>query len=154
MTDIAALLDSNVVIAILAPAHPHHAASHALLTMPDAPRYAVAAHSYAESYVTLTRLGGGAPLAFSSAQAWAALETVRRRTALFGLTPAQSLDAVRDFAASAGIGARLYDRLIGEVARVNGIPTIITWNTRHLGHLVGLFPSLRVLTPKAWLEAA
>lgn len=151
MRPIAALLDSNVIVAILAPKHEHHAASHLLLAAPAEQRYAVAAHSIAESYVTLTKLSGGAPHGFMPAQAWTALETVRLSMNLLGLTPAQALDAVRDFAASGGTDARLYDRLIGEVARVNGIPAIITWNTRHLA---SLFPALRVLTPAAWLEAA
>lgn len=150
MSPVAALLDSSVVVAMLAPEHGHHAASFALLGKPNSPRYAVAAHSFAESYVTLTKLSGGAPQAYTPGEVWAALETIRLSMDLLGLTPAQSLDAVRDFAASGGIGARLYDRLIGEVARINGIPAIITWNTRHLA---GLFPCLRVLTPAAWLEA-
>lgn len=139
-----ALLDSNVIIAMLAEAHEHHAASLALL-VEDRGRFAVAAHSYAEAYGTLTRRGDRAPFRFSPAEAWAALESVRAVTMLIGLTPAQSFDTVRRFAAEGGIGARLYDRLIGEVAVVHGIGTIVTWN---LGHMRGLFPEVAVVAPR------
>jgi predicted nucleic acid-binding protein len=64
-----------------------------------------------------------------------------------GLTPAQTFEATRRYAASGGIGARLYDALIGEAAVLHGIPDIVTWNT---GHMRGLFPNLDVLTPEAF----
>ena len=55
-----ALLDSNVVIAMLAEEHEHHAASVALLSGDQRPEFAVAAHSYAEAYITLIRRGARA----------------------------------------------------------------------------------------------
>lgn len=139
-----ALLDSNVLIAILAEAHEHHAASLDLLTGKRA-EFAVAAHSYAEAFTTLTRRGDHGPFRFSSEEAWAALESIRAVTALVGLTPAQTFDAVRSYARSGGIGARLYDKLIGEAAVIHEIPSVITWN---VGHMRGLFPALNILTPK------
>ncbi len=138
-----ALLDSNVVIAMVAEAHEHHAGSLALL-VEERGRFAVAAHSYAEAYGTLTRRGDRAPFRFTAAEAWAALESVRAATTLIGLTPAQSFDTVRRYAADGGIGARLYDRLIGEVAVVHGIETIVTWN---LGHMRALFSEMTVVSP-------
>ena len=107
-------------------------------------RFAVAAHSYAEAYSTLTRRGQHAPFRFSPEEAWAALESVRGVTSLVGLTAAQSFDAIRSYAQAGGVGARLYDRLIGEAAAVHGIPAIMTWNA---GHMRSLFPALRVMTP-------
>ena len=148
MTVAVALLDSNVVIAILAEAHEHHAASLALLTSPLR-RYALAAHSIAEAYTTLTRQGGHAPFHFTAAEAWAALESLRAVTALIGLTPSQTFDIIRSYADKGGVGPRLYDALIGQVAVVHGVPTIVTWNTRHM---VGLFPELDVATPPSFLE--
>lgn len=139
-----ALLDSNVLIAILAEAHEHHAASLDLLRGKRA-EFAVAAHSYAEAFTTLTRRGDHGPFRFSSEEAWAALESIRVVTALVGLTPAQTFDAVRSYARSGGIGARLYDKLIGEAAVIHEIPSVITWN---VGHMRGLFPALNILTPK------
>ncbi len=48
------------------------------------------------------------------------------------------------FARTCGIGARLYDLLIGETAIMHGISTIVTWN---VSHMRGLFPTLNVATP-------
>lgn len=112
--------------------------------------FAVAAHSYAEAFCTLTHRGEHAPFRFTSAEAWAALESVRAITALVGLTAAQTLDAVRDYARTGGTGARLYDRLIGEAALVQAIPVLITWN---VSHMRGLFPRLTVCTPKDYAQA-
>lgn len=148
MTVAAALLDSNVVIAILAEAHEHHAASLALVTEGDAAAYAISAHSYAEAYSTLTRRSDHAPFRFSAEEAWAALESLRAVTRLVGLTPSQTFDAVRAFAGKGGVGARLYDALIGQAAHVHDIPRIVTWNTRHMR---SLFPDVNVLTPHAFL---
>ncbi|MEP7005977.1 MAG: PIN domain-containing protein [Sphingomonas bacterium] len=142
-----ALLDTNVVVAMLIEAHEHHGASLALLTAGDGVRYAIAAHSYAEAYSTLTRLGANAPFQLTAEEAWAALESVRAVTALIGLTAPQSFEAIRGYAQGGGIGARLYDRLIGEAAVAHDIPTILTWNVRHMR---GLFPGLSVLTPGEW----
>ncbi len=148
MTVAAALLDSNVIIAALAGVHEHHAASLALFTQGSA-SYAVAAHSFAEVYATLTRRGDHAPFRFTAEEAWAALESLRAVTVLIGLTPAQTVETVRTYAADGGIGARLYDALIGETAAVYDLPAIITWNTRHMA---GLFPRLDIVTPAAFLR--
>jgi predicted nucleic acid-binding protein len=144
------LLDSNVLIAAVAETHEHHAASIALFLGGRALRFAVAAHSYAEAYSTLTRRGGPAPFGFGPGEAWAALESVRAVTDLAGLTPAQTFDAVRRCAGDGGVGPRLYDRLIGEAALAHGLQRIITWN---LGHMRGLFPALAVASPTEVLSA-
>lgn len=104
----------------------------------------VAAHSYAETHSTLTRRGPHSPFRFTAEEAWAALASVRVTTQLIGLTPAQTFETVRNYAAAGGVGPRLYDRIIGETAVVHGIPTIVTWN---VGHMRGLFPALNVRTP-------
>jgi predicted nucleic acid-binding protein len=145
-----ALLDSNVLVAMLAEAHEHHHASLAIVLGDPRPSFAVSAHSYAEVYSTLTRRGAHAAFRFTAEEAWAALESVRAITALVGLTPAQTFDAIRSYAQAGGVGARLYDRLIGEAAVAHDIKTIVTWN---IAHMRGLFPSLAVLTPKHFLDA-
>jgi len=139
-----ALLDTNVVIAMLVEEHEHHAPSLALLTDSGGARYAVAAHSYAEAYSTLTRIGPSAPFQFTPTEAWAGLESVRAVSALIGLSASQSFEAIRGYAQDGGIGARLYDRLIGEAAVAHDVPMIMTWNVRHMR---GLFPGLSVVTP-------
>jgi predicted nucleic acid-binding protein len=138
------LLDSNVLIAVLAEAHEHHEASIGIFIDGTGFRFAVAAHSYAEAYCTLTRRGGPAPFGFLPQQAWDALESVRAVTDLVGLSAGQMIDVVRRYARDGGIGARLYDRLIGEAALIHGLPRIVTWN---VGHMRGLFPGLVVVTP-------
>lgn len=142
-----ALLDSNVLIAMVATDHEHQAASVALWTEPASERFAIAAHSYAEAYSTLTRGGRRGPFGFSPQEALAALDSVRAVTMLIGLTAAQTFDAMRDYARTNGVGARLYDRLIGEAAVMQGIGVIVTWN---VGHMRGLFPNLVVMNPKAY----
>jgi predicted nucleic acid-binding protein len=140
-----ALIDSNVLIAILAEAHEHHRPSLDLLADGQETQFAIAAHSYAEAYNTLTRRGERGPFQFTPEEAWAALESVRAVTSLVGLTPAQTFDAIRGYAQGGGIGARLYDRLIGEAAVAHAIPRIVTWNA---GHMRSLFPDLTISTPK------
>ena len=145
-----ALIDSNVLIATLVEAHEHHGPSLSLLARGADARFAVAAHSYAEVYSTLTRRGGPAPFRFTPEEAWAALESVRAVTGLVGLTAAQTFDAIGSYVRSGGIGARLYDRLIGETATAQGIASIVTWN---VGHMRGLFPNLTIATPEEWAIA-
>jgi predicted nucleic acid-binding protein len=140
-----ALVDSNVIIAALAGDHEHHALSADLFDPIRGHILGVAAHSYAEAYSTLTRRGTHAPFRFTAEEAWAALESVRTVTQLIGLTPAQTFETVRSYAGDGGIGARLYDRMIGEAVVANGIPAIVTWN---VGHMRGLFPTLDVRTPR------
>jgi predicted nucleic acid-binding protein len=140
-----ALLDSNVLIAIVAEAHEHHPASLGLVIGGGSEEFAVAAHSYAEAFSTLTRRDKHGPFRFSATEAWAALESIRAITTLVGLSAGQLFDATRHHAQSGGIGARLYDKLIGEAALVHGIPALLTWN---VGHMRGLFPDLIVSTPR------
>ncbi len=146
-----ALIDSNVLIAMLAEAHEHHGPSLGLLIDGRASQFAVAGHSYAEAYNTLTRRGERAPFQFTPEEAWAALESVRAATSLIGLTAPQTFDAIRSYAHGGGIGARLYDRLIGEAAVTHAIPQIVTWN---VGHMRSLFPKLTITTPKDFIVAS
>ena len=74
--------------------------------------------------------------------AWAALESVRAATTLLGLTAPQTFDPIRSCSQAGGVGARLYDRLIGEAALAHGVPAIVTWN---VGHMRNLFPTLQVV---------
>lgn len=136
------LVDSNVVIAAIASAHPHHLPSAVLLQQPAG--LAIAAHSYAEVFAQLTRQGPSAPVGLTAGEAWAAIEALTMGIAIVGLTPAQTLESVRQYASMGGIGARLYDWLIGRAAVEAGIKVIVTWNVRHMR---GLFPDLDLMTP-------
>lgn len=139
-----ALLDSNVIVAALAEDHVHHEASAALFASDRPRRFAVAAHSYAECFVTLTRRSTSSPFHWPPDEAWAALQDIAAGTDLIGLTPAQTVDAVRVFSEEGAFGARLYDRLIGEAAVRHRIDRILTWN---IAHMRSLFPDLVVQTP-------
>lgn len=79
------------------------------------------------------------------------MESVWSITQLVGLAPAQTFETVRSYASDGGIGPRLYDRMIDEVAVVQGSATIITWN---IGHMHGLFPTLAAKTPRDYLQVA
>lgn len=63
----------------------------------------------------------------------------------------QQIEAIRRFAELGGVGARVYDYLIGQVAVVHTIPLIVTWNVKHF---TLLFPMLRIATPQTILEEA
>lgn len=138
------LLDTNVLISAVDAAVPGHAAVLSLLLDYPPFSWAIAAHSYAEGLNTLTRTSRGAPFKYLPLDAWRALATLKPRTLLVGLTPEQTLDAVRVYAEGGGIGPRLYDHLIGRAAVVAGIGTIVTHNGVHMR---GLFPKLTVVAP-------
>lgn len=144
---IEALLDTNVIVAALADDHNDHRSSVVLLFDGAAPRFAVTAHVFAEAYNTLTRRGGAASFGWTPDRVMNALDTVRARTVLVGLSPEQTYDTVRDYASAGGVGPRVYDKLIGQAAVLHGIPAIISWNVRHMR---GLFPELDVRTPDEW----
>ncbi len=74
----------------------------------------------------------------------AQIENLRLLVDLIALTAVQVFDGIRGYASEGGVGPRLYDKLIGEVAVVHGIGAIITWN---IAHMRGLFPSLNVVDP-------
>lgn len=150
MTAFEALLDSNVLVASVVITHEHREPSAELLLGGRPRRFAFAAHSMAEAFVTLTRAGGGAPFQIAPSDALALLDSVRAVTGLVGMTPPQLVEAVRQYATRGGIGPRLYDALIGATAVAHAIPAIITWNTRHLS---GLFPDRQVVTPAGFLAA-
>jgi predicted nucleic acid-binding protein len=144
------LVDTNVIVAAVAEAHAHHAPSLALFAEDPPYTLAVAAHCYAEAFTTLTRRGEHAPFHWPPGEAWAALESVAAATRLAGLSPAQTLEAVRDFAAAGHVGARVYDHLIAHAAQKAGAKVLVTWN---VGHFRNAIAGLEVWTPTMVLAA-
>lgn len=142
------LIDTNVIVAALAEAHEHHESSLALFAAAPPLSLAAAAHCYAEAFTTLTRRSEHSPFRWPPGEAWAALESIAAVTRLVGLTPAQSFEAVRDYAAAGNVGARIYDHLIARAAQAAGAATLVTWN---VGHFRGLVDGLDVRTPTAVL---
>jgi predicted nucleic acid-binding protein len=143
-----ALIDTNVIIAALDEVHLHHADSATLIQEGNGQRLCVAAHSYAEAFSTLTKRSERAPFGWSAAEALKGLESIAAITELVGLTPPQTLEAVRLYGRSEGTGARLFDFLIGRAAVLAGTDTIVTWNARHFR---SLFADRRVETPTEYL---
>ena len=148
MSDGRRLLDTNVLVAAVAVGHMHHTPSLAVIETfrPGTGRGSAfaAAHSYAEAYNTLTRLGPRGPFKLPPVAAALALHELGATMQLIGLTPGNTIGIVEDFARMGGIGPRLYDSLIGRTAMAAGIDTVITWN---VAHFTSLFPRMRVLTP-------
>lgn len=136
------LIDSNAIIAALASEHEHHAPSRDLIFRIADLRFAVAAHSYSEAFNHLTKPRGLFRRRPETVRD--SLTALRANSRLVGLTPQQTLAAIGRFAELGGVGARLYDYLIGECARRSGLGRLITWNTAHMR---GLFPDLEVMTP-------
>jgi predicted nucleic acid-binding protein len=143
------LIDTNVLVAVSHADHIHHEESKSMVGRIGTARQVISLHSLSEFYNIATR---PFPRGLGSAPA-----TVMRMLAAFeaqhdilSLTPDQHIDAIRHYAASGGIGPRLYDYLIGYVAVVHAIPSIITWNVKHMAPL---FPASDVVTPTQFIAA-
>ncbi len=143
------LIDSNVLIATATSDHIHNDPSARLLEAAGEQEFATSIHCLSEFYngTTRTRFNGGGAL--TPRQALLALTAMEGAMEVLALSIADQRNALTRFGTLGGIGPRIYDFLIGEVALIHGVDTIITWNTRHF---VPLFPSLRILTPAQYLE--
>lgn len=135
-------VDSNVWIAALVAEHVHNAAARRFLRGSPASSLATAAHCLSEAYSQLTRASG--PFCFDPRDAAEQVQLVAANVTVHSLSAAQTRDAIQRFAATRGIGPRLYDYLIGATAVAHGADTVVTWNVRHFAPL---FPHLRVVTP-------
>lgn len=141
------LVDSNVFVAAISLTHIGHTDAITFLNADNSPPLMIAAHSHAEIYVTLTKRSGPAPILLDPIVARDALADLARITRVISLSPSATVDAVQRFA-SIGIGARLYDYLIGRTGVLHGAAAIVTFNT---GHMRALFPNVAVHTPAEWL---
>ncbi len=141
------LIDSNVIVAALVGNHPHNKAALGLLGLDPLPPMMVAAHSYAEAFVTLTRRSGPGAYGIDATRVRNLLYDLQRSTKMVAMTAEQTIDSIRRFA-DIGIGARLYDYLIGRTGVLYGATAIVTFNT---GHMRALFPQVAVQTPGEWL---
>lgn len=126
----------------------HHEASRLALERTDNASIVVASHSLAECYNQLTR-GGSKSYAFHPIDAARAMSDRAARVSVRSLSSDQLVRSLSQFAGLGGRGPRLYDFLIGQVAALNAIPMIVTWNTPHF---TPLFPQLRIVTPTELLE--
>lgn len=141
------LVDSNVLVAAISFTHINHREALAFLNADDLPPLLAAAHSHAETFVSLTRRGGPGPIAIDPEVAQAAIVDLARTIQTVAMSAIQTVEAVERYA-RIGIGARLYDYLIGRTGLLYGAKAIVTFNT---GHMRTLFPTMQVLTPGEWL---
>jgi predicted nucleic acid-binding protein len=141
------LIDSNVLVAALDQDHVHFAPS-ALLIERVRHSAVIATHSLAEAYNHLTRERPIGPVA-SPALVTTAVRTLAAASICRALNHDETVTAIDSFAKQGGRGARLYDYLIGQVAILEQVDALATWNVRHF---TALFPTLRVLTPADYLE--
>lgn len=127
--------------------HSSHADAIAFLNADNLPSLTIAAHSHAEIYVALTKRSGPAPILLDAIVARDALADLARITRVISLSASATVDAVQRFALI-GVGARLYDYLIGQTGVLHGAAAIVTFNP---GHMRALFPTVAVHTPAEWL---
>jgi predicted nucleic acid-binding protein len=137
-------IDSNVLIAAAVPEHPDGEASGAALDSLTRP--VVTLHALSEVYNTLTK---ARIYAVSPLQAARLIDQYARQCQVVELGSTQHLAAIQNFASFGGIGARLYDCLIGTAVVAVGASTLVTLNVKHF---VPLFPTLTILTPAQYLE--
>jgi predicted nucleic acid-binding protein len=143
------LIDSNVIIAHLDMDHRQHHASRAVFMALDDAQIMLASHSLSEVYNKMTR--GLTTEAFAPKQTALVLRHLAQRVTVRALTFAETLNAIQAFAGIGGRGARLYDFLIGQVAILEGVRELVTWNTKDFAPL---FPDLRIVTPAEFTGAA
>lgn len=141
------LVDSNVLVAAISQTHAGHEVALGFLNADKLPPLLIAAHSHAETFVTLTKLSGPHPIALDPAIARNALHHLAQSTHVVGMLPIETIETVQAFA-DIGIGGRLYDYLIGRTGLLYGATAIVTFNT---GPLRALFPQVAVHTPAEWL---
>lgn len=140
-----ALIDTNVFVAAVVADHPHRDPARAVLER--ARRHAVSAHSLLELYNTLSKPRG---YAWNPRRAGAVVRQIGSEFEVLQLSTAGYFDAVAGFARAGGIGARIYDHAIGQVAIENGIGIVVTLNS---SDFIALFPDLTILTPLEYLES-
>lgn len=143
------LIDSNVLIAAASEEHLHHGYSRRYLAGVNADDFVTSIHCLSECYNGLTRRPGQGGLSLTPPQAAAAIRDYARAFDLLQLTVEQQLEAYDRFAELGGVGPRVYDYLIGQVAVVHAIPLIVTWNDKHFAPL---FRTIRVATPAELLQ--
>ncbi len=106
-----ALVDTNVLVAAAVVDHPHRDFALAVLEAPR--RYAISAHSLLELYNTLTKPRG---YGWAPEQAWAVVRQIGTVVDVLFLTAKEQLEAIETFARAGGIGAGIYDYVIGQAA--------------------------------------
>jgi predicted nucleic acid-binding protein len=120
--------DSNVLIAATLQEHAHHKASSALLAGLQRGGGAIAAHSFAETYNTLTRVSGYRIPPDDVARI---LQHANKTYTVVTLTAVETFRAIQDAAARGFAGPIIYDALLLACARKIDARAIYTSNLKH-----------------------
>jgi predicted nucleic acid-binding protein len=139
------LLDSSILVAAIAEAHPNHVSVVNIYNNCDSRM--VYDHSLFEAYRVLTfpnRDRGGYDL--SPLDAANSLKQIAENCLLVGLSPREKQDALFAYATQGVISARIYDAVIGFAGLSHGATEIITLNARNFR---SLFPALTIIDPSS-----
>lgn len=121
--------DTSVLVAAFWVDHPNHEASFHVVNRATPRRCAIAAHTLAEFYATMTAL----PLrdAIEPDQVLLFIEEIRKRCTLILLTADDYTETVERMAEQHQISGRIYDALILCCASKWQATAIYTWNLKH-----------------------
>lgn len=139
------MIETTCLVAVALPDHEHHAATLDSLERRRAAKqeFVVAAHAVMEAYAVLTRLP--APDRLAPDAAFDLLERNWGKSETIALTAAESWRVLREHAAAAVGGGRVYDGAIAQCARKAKAGEILTWNVRHFDAA----PGVRAVRPDA-----
>jgi predicted nucleic acid-binding protein len=120
--------DTTVLVAAVQPGHVHHNKAFSLYVSAQRATHAVAAHSMAEMYSTLS---GAQRPKLTSQSAFKLVADASKRFALITLDPQEILATAQQCSANGIAGGTVYDALILACARKVQAETIYTFNLRH-----------------------
>ena len=143
-------MDTSVLVASFYGDHVDHSASHSLFVSLNKKTGAVAAHSLAEVYSSLTRMPGRDRV--SGEHAMLFLGNIRERLHIVTLDDDEYFRAIEAFAANGGVGGGICDALIANCALKVKAATIYTWNVKDFMRL-GAAISARVQVPPSTADA-
>jgi predicted nucleic acid-binding protein len=120
--------DTTVLVAAVQPGHVHHDKAFPLYIGAQRDTHAVAAHSMAEMYSTLS---GAQRPKVTPESAFKLVDDASKRFALIALDPQEILATAQRCSVSGIAGGTVYDALILACARKVQAETIYTFNLRH-----------------------
>lgn len=120
--------DSNILVAATLSGHPHHEVSSARLAPLQQGGGALAAHSLAETYTTLTR---ASTYRIPPEDAMRILQLAAKTYRVVTLNAAETIHAIENAAAHGFAGPIVYDALLLACARKVNARVIYTSNTKH-----------------------
>jgi predicted nucleic acid-binding protein len=136
-------LDTSVLIPVFRSELERHKASLTLFSQLKKNTSAIAAHSLAEVYSTLTRLPGG--LRVDSEHAMLFLGELRERCRIVALDENEYVSAIENLADQSITGGAVYDGLIAHCALKAKATALYTWNVKDFKRFG--FVADRVKTP-------